>query len=83
MQRFKLALITAGAALVLAACGGAADSGPVETQQQREDRLASSSLEGLINFMRGLVSAPNDQAQPRPIDGITPPTSDTAEPASL
>jgi nitrous oxide reductase accessory protein NosL len=70
------------AALLLAACGSS-DDGPTETAQQREDRTASASIEGLMALMRGLVSAPSEQAEPRAVDGITPPASDTAEPQPL
>jgi major membrane immunogen (membrane-anchored lipoprotein) len=70
------------AALLLAACGSS-DDGPTETAQQREDRTASASIEGLMAFMRTLTAVSSEQAEPRPVDGITPPASDAAEPQPL
>jgi hypothetical protein len=78
--------IAAAAMLLMTACGGSSSVESVaetETQQQREDRIASSSIDGLMGFMRGLIGAPADEAEPRPVGGVTPPTSETAEPQSL
>jgi outer membrane biogenesis lipoprotein LolB len=81
MKAFKHA-IAAAAALLLAACGGSSSDQPAETQQQREDRVAASSIDGLMSFTRGLVGAPAE-AEPRPVGGISPPASETAEPQPL
>lgn len=90
MKPTGLVLLAATTAMSLAACGGSSYEAPapqpptvMETPQQREDRAASASIDGLIAFMMGLVGASTSDAEPRPIDGITPPVSDTAEPQAL
>jgi hypothetical protein len=72
------------AALLLAACGGGGDGAPVESPLQAEDRRASASIGGLIGFAQALIAqATSDTAEARPVDGITPPTSETDEPQPL
>lgn len=85
MTSMRLILSAAAAALLLAACGGGSYSSPPEEPlQQREDRAASASVEGLMAFVRGLVGGgERNEAEPRPVDGITPPVSDSAEPQPL
>lgn len=82
MKTPRALMAAAAAALLLAACGSS-DDGPTESAQQQEDRIASASIEGFFAFVRTLASALSDSAEPRPIDGITPPTSETAEPQAL
>lgn len=86
MTQVKLALGAAAATLLLAACGGGGGSSTPEmseTQMQREDREASASVDGLIGFMKGQLTSSSDQADPRPVSGINPPASDSAEPQAL
>jgi hypothetical protein len=68
----------------LVACGGggeAADDGL--TEQQREDRLAST-WPGMLTFARTQIARPDaDSAEPRDVGGIAPPQSETDEPAVL
>ena len=68
----------------LSGCGGGSgnqDDGL--TQQQRED-IAASSWPGMLVFAQGQIAAmTTETAEPRPIAGITPPLSDTAEPAAI
>jgi hypothetical protein len=68
----------------LAGCGGG--SGSTDdglSQMEREDR-AASSWPGMLVFAQGLIVAlTSETAEPRPIGGITPPLSETDEPASL
>jgi hypothetical protein len=74
----------AAIALLLAACGAGYSGGDGLTQTEREDRAASASVAGLLAFATALIGAgTGDTAEPRPIDGITPPVSDTDEPAAL
>lgn len=80
------AALAAPVIALLAACGSAAYEAPAETAQQREDRLASATPGGLFGFVRGLAATPDsaaDQAEPRALDGITPPSSETDEPLPL
>jgi hypothetical protein len=75
-------LVVPAVAALLAACGGG--SGPAEAPQLAEDRSASASVAGLIGFARAQIDrATSDTAEPRAIDGITPPISDTDEPQPL
>lgn len=82
MNRIKLLIGAAAAALALAACGGGGGDGL--TELQREDRAASASVAGLIAFASGMVAMlTGETGEPRTIDGIAPPTTDTDEPVAL
>jgi len=80
------------AATLLGACGGsdymppaAAPAPPSDglTQMQREDRDASASVPGLLALASAmLTSMKGESGEPRAIDGITPPTSESAEPST-
>lgn len=83
MNRIKLLIGAAAAALALAACGGGS-GGDGLTELQREDRAASASVAGLLAFANGMIALMTGETnEPRPIDGIAPPASDTDEPAAL
>lgn len=86
----KLTFSAIAATLLVAACGGSDDTvvatGPVtaESQMQREDREASATIAGLIAFaMAQVASFTSEAAEPRDISGISPPTSEMAEPLAL
>ncbi len=85
MREAKLAISAAAAALILTACGGgSSNTSSVENPQQSEDRAASMSIDGLIAFAKAQIAAlTSDAAEPREVNGITPPASDTAEPIPL
>ena len=81
------------AATLLAACGGSDYTQPAAapppppsdglTQMQREDRDASASVPGLLALATAmLASMTGESGEPRAIDGITPPTSESAEPSA-
>lgn len=79
----RLKLMIGAAALALTACGGGAD-GDGLTELQREDRAASASVAGLIAFANGMIATMTGETnEPRPIDGIAPPTTDSDEPVGL
>ena len=88
----RSAVAAALAATLLAACGGgdyvqpaAAPPPPSNglTQMQREDRDASASVPGLLALATAmLASMTGESGEPRAIDGITPPTSESAEPSA-
>jgi hypothetical protein len=72
----------------LAACGGSDDSytppGDGLTDMQRQDRDASASIAGLFSFGMTLIASMTGEAhEPRAIDGVTPPASESAEPSPL
>ena len=87
----RSAMAAALAATLLAACGGSDYTPPAAappppsnglTQMQREDRDASASVPGLLALASAmLASMTGDSGEPRAIDGITPPTSESAEPS--
>lgn len=78
----RLKPMIGAAALALAACGGR--SGDGLTDLQREDRAASASVAGLIAFASSVIATLSGETnEPRPIDGITPPVSETDEPVAL
>jgi hypothetical protein len=92
-ERLKRLAAAAGIATAclagLAGCGGGGGGGnsanPDDglSQMEREDR-AASSWPGMLVFAQGQISAmTNETAEPRPIAGITPPLSETDEPATL
>jgi len=85
MRKARLAFSAAAAALILAACGGGSSNNQmVENPQVVEDRAASTSIEGLIGFAKAQIATlTSDGIEPRSIDGITPPASDTAEPQPI
>lgn len=83
MNRIKLLIGAAAAALALAACGGGS-GGDGLTELQREDRAASASVAGLIAFANGMIAMlTGETGEPRSIDGIAPPTTDSDEPVAL
>jgi hypothetical protein len=78
MNRYKL--LIGAAALALAACGG----GDGLTELQREDRAASATVAGLIAVASNMIATQtSDASGPRPIDGISPPTTEVDEPVPL
>jgi hypothetical protein len=63
--------------------GGGSGNGDGLTQQEREDR-AASSWPGMLAFAQAQIGAmTSETAEPRPIAGITPPLSETEEPAPI
>ena len=88
----RSAMAAALAATLLAACGGSDYTQPAAappppsnglTQMQREDRDASASVPGLLALATAmLASMTGESGEPRAIDGITPPTSESAEPSA-
>lgn len=88
-EQLKRLAAAAGLATVclagLTGCGGggSGSDGDGLTQQEREDR-AASVWPGMLVFAQAQIGAmTNDTAEPRAISGITPPLSETDEPAAL
>jgi hypothetical protein len=91
----RSAAAAALAATLLAACGGSDTTQPAAappppppsaglTQMQREDRDASASMSGLLALANAmLASMTGESDEPRAIDGITPPTSESTEPSAV
>lgn len=75
-----------GAVLVVAAAlsacgGGGGSSNPPATSEVPNS--ASQSVGGFIAYLRDLVASSADQLEPVDISGVTPPTTDTAEPEAV
>jgi predicted small lipoprotein YifL len=91
-KSIRSAVAAALAATLLAACGGSDYTPPAAappppsdglTQMQREDRDASATVPGLLALANAmLASLTGESSEPRAIDGITPPTSESAEPSA-
>ncbi len=84
-RRYSSAAII-GALSLLTACGGggAGETNVGPTPQRLEDRDASASVAGLIGFaQRQIARKDADTAEPRLIDGISPPSPDNDEPQPL
>lgn len=89
--RLKTLCATCAVVILTVSCGSSSDdSTPPPTTplppnaMAQEDAAASASVAGLIAFMQGmLASLTLDTNEPRSIDGITPPVTDTAEPTAI
>jgi hypothetical protein len=91
IRSIKTRVACASAALLLAACGGSDDAaapappaGDGLTQDERDDRAASTSVAGLFAFaVVHVTGRTNETSEPRAIDGITAPVADDAEPMAV
>ena len=94
--RFKALAVACAVTMLAAGCGSSSYDDPVPTPpappsappqvdpMAQEDAAASASVAGLIAFIQTvLASLTLETNEPRNIDGITPPVSDTAEPTSI
>ena len=77
-KSWVLALCTAAA---LAGCGGGDDDEPPVTESVPAS--ANASVAGFIGYLKELVVASADMLEPVDVSAVTPPTDDTAEPASV
>ena len=89
--RFKTVAAACTAVLLLASCGSSSDDTtppppappPIDTVAQ-EDAAASASVAGFIAFIQAMVASLTlETNEPRNIGGITPPVTETAEPAGI
>ncbi|HZA94506.1 MAG TPA: hypothetical protein VE421_00085 [Burkholderiaceae bacterium] len=94
MKQLRLRHIAAASAFALlaAGCGSSSDDSsrptppvqPPPNQMATEDAAASASVAGFIAFIQTMIASLSSEAnEPRSIDGITPPTTDTAEPTAI
>jgi len=95
--RFKALAVACAVTMLAAGCGSSSYDDPVPAPaapapsapppvdpMAQEDAAASASVAGLIAFIQTvLASLTQETNEPRNIDGITPPVSDTAEPTSI
>jgi len=95
--RFKALAVACAVTMLAAGCGSSSYDDPVPAPaapapsapppvdpMAQEDAAASASVAGLIAFIQTvLASLTQETNEPRNIDGITPPVSDTTEPTSI
>ena len=78
----------AGLALGLSACGGGGDSNSLPPPMPPPPTAsvpasASATVAGWIAYLEALVASPADTLEPVDVSQVTPPTSDTTEPAPV
>lgn len=90
LHRLQTLAVACAAVMLIAGCGSSSDDSPpppapppVDTMAQ-EDAAASASVAGFIAFIQGLIASLSlDTNEPRNVGGITPPVTETAEPAAI
>ncbi len=87
--RFKTLAAALAVVTLTVSCGSSSDNAgppppaPPPTMAQ-EDSAASSSVAGFIAFIQTLIATMTlDTNEPRNIDGIAPPVTETAEPTAI
>lgn len=93
--RFKALALACAVLMLTVSCGSSSDDSsppptislpsppPVDPMAQ-EDATASASVAGFIAFIQTLIASMTlDTNEPRNIGGITPPVTETAEPAAI
>ena len=85
MKNTKPELALAGAMLallaLLAGCGGSGGDGDIAEAPPEAQRVPASATASVKAFTTYVASLPpDDRAEPLDLDGVTPPTSETAEP---
>ena len=71
-------------AVLMAACGGGGDDAPAAPAApavtEAVPATASTSVGGLIDYLKALVKAAADTLEPVSVAGVVPTTSETEEP---
>jgi len=74
------------ATVLLTACGGGggSDNTPAPPAATAEvPGSASASVDGLVTYLKVLIASAADMLEPVDVSGVTPPGSDTTEPAPV
>jgi hypothetical protein len=82
MMNKKALLAVCCSALLLVACGGGDDDETPAVTSQVPDS-ASASVSGFIAYLQALVVASADTLEPVDVSAVTPPSDDTASPATV
>jgi hypothetical protein len=69
------------AATLLAGCGGGSDGPPVDDAPSRVPASATASPAAYTAYVAGLRA--DDRREPVGLEGLVPPTTETAEPAAV
>ena len=77
-HKLRLLVASAGAAGLLAACGGDDFQTPPATSQVPDS--ASQSVQGFISYLQALVVSSADMLEPVDTSTVTPPTDEASEP---
>ena len=81
---FKPLLGVLCAAVMLAACGGGDDApAPPPAATVEVPGSASASVDGFIAYLKELVASAADMLEPVDVSAVTPPASETTEPATV
>jgi len=84
--RFKTLAPALAVVMLTVSCGSSSDDSgaPPPSPTAQEDSAASSSVAGFIAFIQTLIATMTlDTNEPRNIDGIAPPVTETAEPTAI
>ena len=72
------------AAAMLVACGGGGDDAAAPPAATAEvPGSASGSVDGLVAYLKKLIASAADMLEPVDVSAVTPPGSETAEPATV
>ncbi len=87
LLRLRTLATACAVAMLIVGCGSSNDAtpspAPPDTMAQ-EDAAASASVAGFVAFIQSLIASLTlDTNEPRNIGGITPPVTETAEPAAI
>jgi hypothetical protein len=87
--RFKTFAAIGAIVVLMAGCGSSSDDPappPTATlpSSVQEDQAASASVAGFVAFIQTMIASLTlETNEPRDIGGITPPASDSTEPAAI
>lgn len=78
----RAVLIAVALSAALAACGGN-DDDAVDDSTSSVPASASQSVDGFIEYLKKLVVTASETLEPVDVSNVTPPTTETAEPATV
>jgi hypothetical protein len=79
----RSAILAVALASSLTACGGHSDDDTTDDPTSVVPAAASQSVDGFIEYLKRLVVTAPETLEPVDVSNVTPPTTDTAEPATV